>query len=51
MKKENILTKKLNLAFVYLFIFICGIAIVLMMTTYINNKVSEFTNTSLLGNK
>lgn len=47
MKEESIWNKKLNLAFVYLFIFLCGAMIVLAMTTYINDKVSEFTETSL----
>ena len=41
-KKESILFKKLDLIFVYSFIFFIGIAIVLMMTTYLNNKVKEF---------
>ena len=41
-KKESILFKKLDLAFVYLFIFLAGIAIVIFMTSYINNKVEEF---------
>ena len=46
-KKENVLFKKLDLAFVYLFIFLVGIAIVLAMTSYLNNKVSEFTQNSI----
>ena len=41
-KKNSILFKKLDLVFVYSFIFFIGIAIVLMMTTYLNNKVKEF---------
>ena len=41
-KKENILFKKLDLAFVYLFVFLVGVAIVLAMTSYLNNKVKEF---------
>lgn len=47
-KKENILFKKLDLAFVYLFIFLVGIAIVLSMTSYLNNKVKEFNDNSVL---
>ena len=46
-KKENVLFKKLDVAFVYLFIFLVGIAIVLAMTSYLNNKVKEFTNSTL----
>lgn len=41
-KKENILFKKLDLVFVYAFIFVIGIAIVLTMTSYLNNRVKEF---------
>lgn len=46
--KKNFLFKKLDLAFVYIFILLVGIAIVLLMTTYINNQVEEF-NKSTLG--
>ena len=46
-KKENILFKKLDLAFVYLFIFLVGIGIVLFMTTYLNNKVKEFNEETI----
>ncbi len=46
-EKKNILFRNLDLAFVYLFIFLVGIAIVLLMTTYLNNKVKEFTTDSL----
>jgi len=42
-KKESILFKKLDLAFVYIIILIFGIAIVFIMTSYINNKVEEFS--------
>ena len=45
--KGNILFKKLDLAFVYIFIFLVGIAIVLSMTSYLNNKVKEFTEGSV----
>lgn len=38
------LFKKLDLAFVYIFIFLVGVAIVLAMTSYINNKVKEFSD-------
>lgn len=41
--KGNILFKKLDLAFVYIFIFLVGVAIVLSMTSYLNNKVKEFS--------
>lgn len=50
-KKESILFKKLDLAFVYLFIFIVGLAIVLIMTSYLNNKVKEFTEESITVNQ
>jgi len=46
-KKENILFKKLDLVFVYLFIFLVGIAIVLMMTSYLNNRVKEFNEETI----
>ena len=42
LKKESILFKKLDLVFVYTFIFVIGLAIVLIMTSYLNNKVKEF---------
>ena len=45
--KGNILFKKLDLAFVYIFIFLVGVAIVLSMTSYLNNKVKEFTEGSV----
>lgn len=41
-EKGNVLFKKLDLAFVYLFVFLVGIAIVLAMTSFLNNKVQEF---------
>ena len=43
-KKEKFLLKKLDLIFVYLFIFLVGVAIVLAMTSYLNNKVKEFNS-------
>lgn len=46
-KKETVLFKRLDLAFVYLFIFLVGIAIVLLMTSYLNNKVKEFNDNSV----
>ncbi len=46
-KKESFLFKKLDLAFVYLFILLVGIAIVLIMTSYLNNKVKEFADDSV----
>ena len=41
-EKKSILFKELDLVFVYTFIFFVGIAIVLIMTSYLNNKVKEF---------
>ena len=46
-KVESILFKKLDLAFVYLFIFLVGIAIVLIMTSFLNSKVQEFNEENL----
>ena len=46
-KKKSILFKNLDTVFVYLFIFLVGIAIVLGMTSYLNNKVREFSNNSI----
>ena len=46
-QNENILFKKLDLAFVYLFIFFVGVAIVLAMTSFLNNKVKEFSEESM----
>lgn len=46
--KENMLFKELNIVFVYLFIFLVGVAIVLSMTSYLNNKVKEFNSDSIL---
>lgn len=50
MKENNnksIWFRDLNLIFVYLFIFLVGIGIVLIMTSYLNNKVKEFNEESL----
>ena len=46
-KKEKVLFKKLDIAFVYLFVFLVGIAIVLAMTSYLNTKVKEFSESSI----
>ena len=46
-KKESFLFKKLDVTFVYLFVFLVGIAIVLAMTSYLNNKVKEFSENSI----
>ena len=46
-KKESVWFKKMDLAFVYLFIFLAGIAIVMIMTSYINNKVKEFNEETI----
>ena len=45
--KGTILFKKLDLAFIYLFIFLVGIAIVLAMTSFLNNKVKEFNEEAI----
>ena len=42
--KESILHKDLNLAFVYIVIFLVGIIIAASMISYINAKVNELTN-------
>lgn len=49
-QKGNVLFKKLDLAFVYLFIFLVGIAIVLTMTSFLNDKVKEFTEDAIVMN-
>ena len=41
-KEKSILFKKLDIVFVYLFVFLVGIAVVFAMTSYLNNKVKEF---------
>ena len=46
-KEKSVLFKKLDVAFVYLFIFLVGVAIVLGMTSYLNNKVKEFSENSI----
>lgn len=46
-KKVSFLFKKLDLAFVYLFIFLVGVAIVLAMTSYLNNKAKEFNSEAI----
>ena len=48
--KESFFLKKLDVAFVYLFIFLVGIAIILGMTSYINAKVKEFNEDSVAYN-
>lgn len=49
-QKGNILFKKLDLAFVYLFVFLVGVAIVLAMTSFLNDKVKEFTEDAIALN-
>jgi len=49
-QKGNILFKKLDLAFVYLFVFLVGVAIVLAMTSFLNDKVKEFTDDAIALN-
>ena len=46
-KKGNILFKDLNLIMVYVVIFSVGLLIVFLMTNYLNNKVNEFTNSTI----
>lgn len=41
-KKENFLHKNLNLAFVYICIFIFGLVIVLTMINIFNTKLNEY---------
>ena len=50
MKMKNLWNKRLDLIFVYLFIFLCGVAIIMAMTSYLNDKVQEFTETTMLQN-
>lgn len=49
-QKGNVLFKKLDLVFVYLFVFLVGIAIVLGMTSFLNEKVKEFTEDAIAMN-
>ena len=49
-QKGNILFKRLDLAFVYLFVFLVGVAIVLAMTSFLNDKVKEFTDDAIALN-
>ena len=49
-EKGNILFKKLDLVFVYLFVFLVGVAIVLGMTSFLNEKVKEFTDDAIAIN-
>lgn len=46
-KKENILFKNLNLFTVYAVVFGVGILIIFFMTSYLNKKVSDFTDSSI----
>lgn len=43
-KKNGLLKRELNITFVYIFIFIVGIAIVFLMTNFINNQVKELNS-------
>ena len=49
-KKDSILFKKLDIVFVYLFIFLVGVAIVLSMASYLNSKVNEIADTMVMEN-
>lgn len=49
-QKGNLLFKKLDLVFVYLFVFLVGVAIVLAMTSFLNDKVKEFTEDAIAIN-
>lgn len=42
-KRDSFLYKKLDLAFVYIFIFVFGLILVFAMTSYLRNKVNEFS--------
>lgn len=46
-EKKSFLHKELNLAFVYIFIFIVGLGIVFAMVTYINDQVKNFSSAAL----
>lgn len=46
-KNKSVLFKNLNLVFVYAFIFIFGMIIVFVVTSYLNYKVKEFTESSI----
>ena len=50
-KKESILHKKMDLAFVYIFIFLFGMLIVFFMTSYLKSKVEEFTSEPYIESK
>lgn len=41
---DKIFKKELNITFVYIFIFLVGMAIVFLMTNYINNAVDKMNN-------
>ena len=45
-KKDSILFKELDLAFVYIFIFLVGVGIVFFVTNYLNSKVEQFSQES-----
>ena len=45
--KNKWLKKDLDLIFVYLFIFLVGVAIVLGMVRYLGTKVTEFSDSSI----
>lgn len=49
-QKGNLLFKKLDLVFVYLFVFLVGVAIILAMTSFLNDKVKEFTEDAIVMN-
>lgn len=52
-KKEtsvSIWHRDLNLVFVYVVIFLAGLVVVSIMTTILNNKVNEVTNSGMYTN-
>lgn len=50
-KKDNILFKEVNVGFAYLFIAIVGFTIAILMINYINQKVSEYTDGTVMESK
>lgn len=45
-EKQSIWHRNLNLAFVYIVVFLFGLVVVYAMTTVLNNKVEEINNQS-----
>jgi len=47
-EKQSIWHRNLNLAFVYIVVFLFGLVVVFIMTTILNNKVNEINSESYL---